>query len=145
MIVWVMAHGLLGATPLDHLPGPIPATLVRVIDGDSFVVKANTWIGQETTVTVRPIGYDSAEMRGKCPRERALALRAQADLERILNGAAGLLLSDITPDKFGGRVNARVTLAPAGTNLTDRMLKAAARSGHSRPWTGRRIGWCEDK
>ncbi|MGF1455475.1 MAG: thermonuclease family protein [Alphaproteobacteria bacterium] len=142
VIVGLGVFGADGAGARDRLPGPIPAALVRVIDGDSFIVKARTWIDQETTVTVRPRGYDSAELRGRCDRERMLALRAKRDLSRILTGAATILLSDIEADKYGGRVNARVILQPGSQDLTARMLDAAGRSGHSRPYKGRREAWC---
>ncbi len=132
------------ASPTDPLPGPIPARLLSVTDGDTFVVVARTWINQETTVTVRPRGFDSAEIRGRCPAERALANAARRALKRMLEASTGILLHDIEPDKYGGRVSARVTLEPGARDLTALMLEAGRRDGHSRPYEGgRRPSWCD--
>ena len=50
------------ASAEDVLPGPIPATIERVVDGDTIDVRARIWLGQEIVVRVRLAGLDAPEL-----------------------------------------------------------------------------------
>ena len=73
----VMPATVAHAPAAEVLSGPVPARLVRVVDGDTVVVRARIWLGQEVEIHVRLAGIDAPELRGKCARERALAVRAR--------------------------------------------------------------------
>ena len=61
----------------QSVPGPVPAKVLRVIDGDTLMVRARIWIGQEIEIKVRLAGVDAPELRAKCERERILARPAR--------------------------------------------------------------------
>jgi endonuclease YncB( thermonuclease family) len=73
------------ATPLaarERLPGPIPASVAVVIDGDTLRVKARVWLGQEVDTLVRLLGVDAPELDGRCADERLRAEDARAFVRR---------------------------------------------------------------
>jgi len=128
------------ATPAgarERLPGPIPAAVAAVLDGDTLRVRARVWLGQEVDTLVRLSGVDAPELHGHCAEERS---RAAAARDFLRNRARGgdVRLVDVTTDKFGGRVRARV-LADDGTDLGAALVSA----GLARPYGGGRRGaWC---
>ncbi|SMH56520.1 thermonuclease family protein [Azospirillum agricola] len=130
---WAPSAGGAPAT----LPGPIPAEVVEVVDGDTLTVRAIIWLGQSVETKVRLDGVDAPEMRAHCPEEKALAESAR-DAVRELVGVGLVHLLDVQPDKYGGRVRARVRVAGGG-DLTEALL----RTGLVRPYHGeRRQPWC---
>ena len=106
----------------DAIDGPVPATVLRIIDGDTIMVSARVWLGQRIETQVRLAGADAPELRGRCPRERDLAVRARDFAEARLNGRA-ILLRDIHFGKYAGRVIARVELA-SGDDFAQDMIAA---------------------
>lgn len=121
-----------------HLPGPIPAEVLEVVDGDTLTVRATIWLGQAVETNVRMDGIDTPEMRSRCTKEKELA-EAARDLTRRLVGTGAVNLLDVQPDKYGGRVRARV-LTSAGTDLSQSLIDA----GLARRYHGeRRQPWCE--
>lgn len=110
--------------------------MLEVIDGDSLRVRAHIWLGMTVETIVRLNGLDTPELRGKCESEKAKAAAARAYLRR-LTLAQKITLSDITADKYGGRVNAVVKVGTV--DVTSRMIS----EGHARPYQGgQRQGWC---
>ncbi|WP_448204381.1 thermonuclease family protein [Azospirillum sp. sgz302134] len=131
-----LAEPSAAAPPL--LPGPIPAEVLEVVDGDTLTVRATIWLGQVVETNVRVDGIDAPEMRARCPREKELA-EAARDMARKLIGPSLISLMDVQPDKYGGRVRARV-LTAGGADLSDSMIKA----GLARPYHGEhRQPWCD--
>jgi endonuclease YncB( thermonuclease family) len=127
-----------GSPARELLPGPVPARVIQVIDGDTIVVKARIWLGQDVEIRVRLEGVDAPELAGRCERERALAARARAFLEAMLGGGE-VVLSQIQYGKFAGRVVARVE-TPSGEDLSAALLTA----GLARPYAGGpRTPWCD--
>ncbi len=121
----------------QSVPGPVPATVLRVIDGDTLMVRARIWIGQEIEIKVRLAGVDAPELRGKCERERILARQAR-DLVAASIADGEVSLHGVQYGKFAGRVLARVETS-AGVDLKTALLDA----GLGRPYRGkRRQGWC---
>lgn len=141
VVVWCLP----AAAVRQEIPGPIPARVVEVIDGDTLLVEARIWLDQVVITRVRLAGVDAPEMRANCEPERAAARAARAYLGgQIADGAGGdpagarVVLHQVRWGKFAGRVLARVTTS-AGVDLAAALLAA----GHARPYAGgRRRGWC---
>ena len=122
----------------EVLPGPVPARVVRIIDGDTVIVRARIWLGQEVEIRVRLKGIDAPEANGRCAHERRLARRAGAYLRARIDGGA-VRLTDIEYGKYAGRVVARL-ITQDGEDIAAALLKA----GLARAYDGRRrIGWCD--
>jgi micrococcal nuclease len=120
-----------GAAPLY---GPYRAEIVRVVDGDTLEMDIELWPSLRARSMVRIKGLDTPELHGSAC-ERPLAQRARAYLATLAIGAAQVDL--VEPDKFGGRIDARVTAR--GVDLVSAMLAA----GHGRAYDGgKRSPWC---
>jgi len=109
----------------ETLAGPVPATLIRVIDGDTLLVRARVWLDIDVVTRVRLRGVNAPELRARDEAERARAEAARAFLAGLAEGAR-LTLTEIGPDKYGGRVVARVA---AGAEDVGAALLAG---GHAR-------------
>jgi endonuclease YncB( thermonuclease family) len=131
-----VAAAPMAARAASALAGPVEAEVVRVIDGDTIVVRAVVWIDQVITVSVRVAGVEAPDIfRPDCAEERAAGAAAKAFVEAFLS-AGRVRLTDIRNDKYGGRVNAR--LANEDGEDLGRALLAA---GHAQPY-GAAV-WCE--
>ena len=124
----------------------VPATVVSVYDGDTIKVQAEIWPGVTWAGSVRVLGVDSPERRGKCSEEKAAALAAKKFVERLVGGR--VLLHGIKLGKFAGRVLANVQIQD-GSITDDRQLisqdlaELLIDRGHARPYDGgKRAGWC---
>jgi endonuclease YncB( thermonuclease family) len=122
----------------DRLAGPIPADVIRIMDGDTLAVRAHIWLGQTVEVHVRLSGIDTPELRGACPAERRAALQARDTLTRLTR-AGTVTLEDLRADKYGGRVLARVR-GSDGRDLAADMLAEGLAASYA---GGRRGDWCE--
>lgn len=136
----LLAAGALAAVGVaivpDTLPGPIPARVIRVVDGDTVEVEAQIWLGQTVQTAVRLRGVDTPELRGKCADERVKA-QAARDLLAARVGPQVMLL-DVGFDKYGGRVVARLH-SLRGQDMAAELVKA----GLARPYDGGgRTPWC---
>ncbi|HEY0834150.1 MAG TPA: thermonuclease family protein [Azospirillum sp.] len=120
------------------LPGPIPAEVLEVVDGDTLTVRATIWLGHSVETRVRLDGIDTPERRAQCPQEKQLAEAARERLRALVaDGHVNLL--DVQNDKYGGRVRARV-LAAGGADVAEALVK----SGLARPYHGeQRRSWCD--
>ncbi len=137
LLIALVAALIPAASAAERLPGPIPASVLRVVDGDTVEVTAQIWLGQQVKVAVRLAGIDTPELRGACVREQQLAQEARALLRREASDAA-VTLYDVQTDKYGGRVRAEVRDAQ-GVSLADHLIAA----GLARPYDGgRRAPWC---
>lgn len=122
----------------ERLPGPIPARVIRVVDGDTVLVRARIWLGQDVETSVRLSGIDTPEKRGKCDAERQAA--QQAETFTASRAAADSLVSlhDVIADKYGKRVVARIVTGD-GQDLGAALVAARL----ARPYDGgRKDGWC---
>lgn len=121
------------------LDGPIPAQVVRIIDGDTIEVRALIWLGQEIIVRVRLAGIDAPELKAPCERARIAAGEARALVLREIEGAR-VTLTRIHGDKYFGRVIGHVQ-TPKGEDLSALLLNA----GLAVPYKGgRRAPACPD-
>ena len=123
----------------DSLPGPIPAEVLKVVDGDTIKVRATIWVDQTVEVSVRLRGIDAPELyRPKCEAEKALARQAKAAVNASSPVGSSVTLSRITRDKYGGRVIASVATAD-GSALSEHLLAngQAIAYGAPKPWCRR--------
>lgn len=100
------------------LTGPLDAKMERVIDGDTFEARVRVWFGQDVVTLVRLRGVDAPELKAGCAEELDAARSSRSALEELL-GSGRLVLTEISDDKYFGRVVARVTLAGDGFPETD--------------------------
>jgi micrococcal nuclease len=103
------------------------AAAVRIVDGDTF------WLGEEK---IRVADIDTPELRGRCPEEKALAVRATERMEALLNeGPFELHRVGRDEDRYGRKLR---VVTREGRSLGDRLVA----EGLARTWTGRREPWC---
>ena len=127
----------MAAPRTETMPGPIEARVVRVIDGDTILVRAKVWLGQEVETLVRLSGIDTPELHGRCPREKQMAEKARAFLVARLEQGE-VRLRQVAFDKYGGRVLAKVE-----TNDGEDLGTLLLRSGLGRAYGGTaRSTWC---
>ncbi len=153
------------AAATEPLPESIPATVLRVIDGDTIEVAAHVWLGIEVTARVRLKGIDAPELNAPCAEGRAKARAALALVRRIVGGGQEartgaartgtekgqeartgaartgtdkqVLLGGIEPGKYARRVVARVTAGAAD------IAQALLAANLARPYDGgKRQSWC---
>ena len=147
-----LAHCLIAALVLaggapraqDRLAGPVRARVLSVVDGDTIEVRAAIWLDQEVFARVRLAGVDAPEIKGRCERERELALAARDYLAVRLTprdgGAAEVRLHDIRYGKYAGRVLARVETLD-GTDLGRGLMGAGLARAYA---GGNRATWCQE-
>lgn len=122
----------------EIIPGPVAAVVVGVIDGDTLVVRARIWLGQDVETRIRLDGIDAPELKGKCESERRMAVEARDRVAQLATGGR-VILRNIQYGKYAGRVVARVE-TPDGRDFSEALLSA----GLGRPYDGRRREpWCD--
>lgn len=118
--------------------GPVEASVLSVIDGDTVAVEAHIWPGQTLRVSVRIRGVDAPELRGRCAAERRAAQRSRTALIGLV-GTGRVRLVDISGDKYFGRVIADLVL-PDGRHASATLLG----EGLARAYAGAaRRSWCD--
>jgi endonuclease YncB( thermonuclease family) len=126
--------------PATEMPEPrpaYPAQVLRVIDGDTFEARVHLWPGLDITTKVRLRRIDAPEMHARCSDERVKAEAARAALETML-AQGGVGISRVTPDKYGGRVD-----ADASTRTVADISAALLDAGLVHRYDGgRRANWC---
>ncbi len=121
----------------DEVPGPVLATVLRVIDGDTFVADAHVWPGETVRVSIRIRGIDAPELHSHCTAERQAAARARDALAGLL-ARQPVTISNIGGGKYYGRVLADVTIGDGGA-IAPAMLSRAL----VKPYAGgRRTAYC---
>jgi endonuclease YncB( thermonuclease family) len=124
-----------------RMPAPLPpltypADVVRVIDGDTFEARIAVWPNHIVQTHVRLARINAPEMRGHCARETELAGAARSRLTALLKSPEPVLLSEVRPDKYFGRVVADVRVGT--TDASDALLREgrAVRYGQRAHWCG---------
>ncbi len=121
----------------ERLSGPVPAQILRVVDGDTLELRVRIWLDQELIVKARLADVDAPELfRPDCPAERALAERARDFV--LAEAGRDVTLTSVEHDKYAGRVVAHVA-DDKGRDLSALLLSA----GLAAPY-GDRTGWCAD-
>ncbi len=120
----------------DAIPGPVAARVVSVTDGDTVLVRARIWLGQDVETRIRLEGVDAPEMKARCDKERRLAIKARNFVVARVEGRT-VDLFHIQYGKYAGRVVARIR--DADGDLSTAIIAA----GLGRPYDGgRRKSWC---
>lgn len=124
----------------SNLPGPYPATVISVTDGDTVKLKVRIWLGLYQEVAVRIGGIDTPEISmSKCPKEKELGKEAKKFLESVLPRGSTVGLKDISADKYGGRVVASIVMTD-GEDIGQLLLKR----GMAFTYNGRtKRSWCK--
>lgn len=120
------------AAASGRIKGPVAAEIVKVIDGDTVLVEAMPWPDHRVSTYVRLRGIDAPEIKSKCPAFRTAAQQAKSELVSLMDGERMVQLTDISGDKYFGRVVADLEL-PDGTRPAEDLLKA----GLVEPYSGR--------
>jgi endonuclease YncB( thermonuclease family) len=111
--------------------------VVRTIDGDTFEARVHLEPGLDLNTRVRLRGIDAPELKASCAQELRMAEAATGALRALL-GEGDVMVFNIGPDKYAGRVVAEVATRRTG-NVSTAMLAA----GHARSYGGgHRNGWC---
>ena len=119
------------------LTGAYRAHVLNVIDGDTVEARVHVWMGQEVVTRIRLKDVDAPEMTGACSAERDLAIASRNRVAALV-GNANVLLTDVRPDKYFGRVVARIVSAD-GRDVGSILLAETL----ARPYQGgRRQAWC---
>ena len=125
-------------TPQVQAQSTLPATVLKVVDGDTFDAELHPLPDTTRRVRVRVMELDTPEIRGQCSEERELAQAAKIRAAELLVGRVRLEVPQARAfDKYG-RLLAKVRLED-GRYLAGVLI----REGLGRPWTGRREPWCE--
>ena len=120
-----------------YLSGPVQAEVIRVVDGDTIVVRAHVWLGQSIETSVRLDGIDTPEMHSNCQAERKMAEHARDELASLIQHRR-VVLYHVRDGKYAGRVLASIKTED-GIDLAHYMLD----QGIARPYHGhKRQPWC---
>ena len=129
---------------LFMLLGTTALSVVRIIDGDSYVISAPFLprpLKQTLVLRIHGIDTPEAGWRARCNRERRLAGHARTLVDDWFQDAAGDYVVALQRwDKYGGRVLSNVYGNQEGI---DRYL---LRHGCAVPYSGRgkRHNWCQN-
>lgn len=105
------------------------STEYKVVDGDTIKNTDSDYI--------RLLGIDTPEIKGRCKKEKDMAIDAKKYLESIIYNAKEIKIIGNKSDKYG-RLLARVYAD--GQDASSAMLS----SGLARVYTGeKRSGWCD--
>lgn len=116
--------------------GPVAAAVTKVRDGDTVEVEAYIWPQQVVRTAVRLKGVDAPELKGRCDSERHAAATARDRLVALV-GNQTIQLTDVSGDKYFGRVLARVSTSgvpDVGRQLLNEGLVAPYRGDKRRDW-----------
>tara|TARA_R110002020_G_scaffold47752_7_gene136118 strand:+ start:396 stop:866 length:471 start_codon:yes stop_codon:yes gene_type:complete len=91
-------------TLLKTIAGPVVATVVRIVDGDTVVVVAHPWPDQSVHVAVRLRGIGAPELRSKCPFLKRAGKQAKLALAETIRPGDLVELRNIAGGKYYGRV-----------------------------------------
>jgi len=105
------------------IDGPVRASIIKIIDGDTLLVAAKPWPQQTMEVYVRLRGIDAPEMKSDCASTRAAGEQAKAALAAMAGEQSEIQLLHIAGDKYFGRVLADIALID-GRNPAQELLSA---------------------
>jgi endonuclease YncB( thermonuclease family) len=121
----------------ETFAGPVNASVVTVVDGDTLEVSARIWLGIDVATRVRIRGIDTPELHSTCALEKTMAEAARLKLVTIAGDA--VRLTNVANDKYGGRVDADVATS-TGADIAAAMI--ATGLAHPYDGKGERADWC---
>lgn len=108
-------------------------------DGDTCYVSAPVLPGKLSKMSVRVLGIDTPEIKGKCEKEKELALIGRQTANELFRAAKTIEFKDLKWDKYGGRILSNVYLD--GLLYSDILID----KGLARPYDGgAKKGWCDE-
>jgi micrococcal nuclease len=109
-----------------------------VYDGDTFTIIWEDLPPELRELKIRVRGIDTPEMRGDCPSERALALRARNHTRAVIAANDNyVVVRNLAWDKYGGRIDADVQAGSVD------LARDLVNRGLARVYlTGARQSWC---
>jgi endonuclease YncB( thermonuclease family) len=109
-----------------------------VIDGDTIKTNLSKLPPPLNIILIRISGIDTPELRGKCQREKDLAVQAKNEVQRLAAGQK-MRVFNYKWDKYGGRIDAEVYVNGVllGPHLVGMQL-AVPYNG-----TGPKYDWCQ--
>lgn len=124
------------------LLGPFVALVLSVTDGDTIKVRVPAWSGTPfETIALRVDGIDTPEstrQMAKCDRELREGGEAKAYARSLIKPQDLFQFTFHGFDKYGGRIDAGITL-PDGRDFATVMIAA----GHARSYDGgKKASWC---
>ena len=83
--------------------------VIDIVDGDTIIIdtKQESKLINKLGLRVRLYGIDTPEKKGKCQKEKDLALQAKKFTKNLIDQKQ-VILKDVKWDKFGGRIDAKV-------------------------------------
>lgn len=127
---------------LSMLLAAYAALVVRVVDGDSVIVHVPAWDQTPfAVISVRVLGIDTPETHkppGKCKAELVKGAAAKAYALALMPPGTPLTVTYHHWDKYGGRIDADLTLQD-GRDFG----QAIVAQGLARPYDGgKKASWC---
>lgn len=110
----------------------------RILDGDTFQVIVKEHPPELQKIKVRILSLDTPELKGKCEKEKLLALEAKQFLQTLLPSGSTVSLENIKFDKFGGRILATVFIS--GQNISSAIKEN--KLGVNYFGKGPKFNWC---
>jgi len=138
LVVLFMFTASSGVAANKRFDDVVVSEVTSIYDADTFRVNIDSWpdiIGSR--MSVRVLGVDAPEIRGKCDSEKKAARLAKKFTVGFLRDGAKIELRNIQRGKYF-RILAEVYVD--GINLAEGLIKAK----HARPYEGgKRMGWCQ--
>jgi len=137
LVVLFMLTVSAGVAANKRFDDVVVSQVTSIYDADTFRVDIDSWpdiIGSR--MSVRVLGVDAPEIRGKCDSEKKSARLAKKFTVNFLREGSYIELRNMQRGKYF-RILAEVYVD--GFNLAEALIKAK----HARPYTGgKRKGWC---
>ena len=106
-------------------------------DGDTCYVIIKALPEKLEKMSIRVLGIDTPEIRGKCAEEKELALKARIFANKVFRSANKIEFKNLQWGKYGGRLLSDVYL---DDKLYSKMI---IDEGLARPYDGKtKKGWC---
>ena len=107
-------------------------------DGDTCYITMKSLPKSLSKMTVRILGIDTPELRGKCAKEKELAMKAKIFANLIFLEARKIEFKDLKWDKYGGRILSNVYLD--GYLYADMIINEQLAVPYD---GGKKEGWCD--
>ena len=107
-------------------------------DSDTCYMVAKTLPDTLRNMSIRILGIDTPEIRGKCLEEKSLALQSRAFANDMFRNANNIEFRNLKWDKYGGRILADVYID--GMSYKQEIIEAGLAREY---YGGKKIGWCD--
>ncbi len=136
--------------------GPYSARVMKIQDGDSYIMQIDGWPATYMQASIRLAGVDTPETRTKSACEKALGLAATAAViqwMRVNAGAAsingvrvpGVVLQELKYDAFNASNLPRMRARVFGRTPEHDLAAWLVANGHARAYKkGDKTPWCVD-